>query len=123
MKTVKDILPTLGYSKYQLYRRIEKLEDAGLIKPDRGDRNEILLTDSQVNIIELLEKLEENKSISSAITQLENEQLKMENQQLREKTQRLSHEIEVRDNIIKRLRGTIFVKFRKAKQKIVDFFQ
>lgn len=123
MQTIKDILSGFKYSKYQLYRRIEKLEGAGIINPSRGDRNEILLTDEEVNTIELLEQLESHKSIDSAITQLENEKLKMENERLREKAQRLTHEIQARDNIIQRLRGTIFVRLRQTTQKIVQFFK
>lgn len=114
----------LEYSKYQLYRRVERLENEGLIDPDRGDRNKYLFSNHDVSVLNsLAEKEKGGASVRSAITEIKNERLREENEELQEKTRRLENEIQARNNIIKRLRGTIFVKFRNGAQKIVDFFK
>jgi len=64
-----------SYSKSQIYSRIEKLVESGLMDtPERGKRNQYLLSPDDVKTLQLLEGLEENHdTIEAAIGKLEEE--------------------------------------------------
>ena len=64
-----------SYSKSQIYSRIEKLVESGLMDtPERGKRNQYLLSANDVKTLQLLEELEENHdTIEAAIAKLEEE--------------------------------------------------
>lgn len=66
-----------NYSKSQIYSRIEKLVESGLMDtPERGKRNQYLLSADDVKTLQLLEKLEENHdTIEAAIAKLEEEEV------------------------------------------------
>lgn len=105
LKTVKDL--EIGYSKPQLYRRIKRLIDNGLMDPERGSRGQYLLNSQEIEILERLNELEDNyKGVESAIVQLENERLKERVNELEDKNESLQNEIVARNNVIQRLRGS-----------------
>lgn len=105
-KTVDDL--DLSYSKSQLYRRIKRLIGQEIISPKRGARGQYLLDPGEVNLLKRLRELEDSyKGVESAITQLENEQLKARVNELEDKNETLQNELVVRDNVIQRLRGGI----------------
>lgn len=64
-----------NYSKAQIYSRIEKLVENGLMDtPERGERNQYLLSPDDVKTLQKLEKLEKNHdTIEAAIGKLEEE--------------------------------------------------
>lgn len=66
-----------NYSKSQIYSRIEKLVESELMDtPERGKRNQYLLSADDVKTLQLLEKLEENHdTIEAAIAKLEEEEV------------------------------------------------
>lgn len=66
-----------NYSKSQIYSRIEKLVESGLMDtPERGKRNQYLLSADDVKTLQLLEELEENHdTIEAAIAKLEEEEV------------------------------------------------
>jgi len=66
-----------SYSKSQIYSRIEKLVESGLMDtPERGKRNQYLLSPDDVKTLQLLEGLEENHdTIEAAIAKLEEEEV------------------------------------------------
>src|SRR6056297_509160 len=92
LKTVDKL--EIGYSKYQLYRRIDRLEDSGLIDPERGGRNQILLKPEDIRVLRRLAELEDNyNNIQSAVLELENEILREEVSKLEDKNESLQYEL------------------------------
>lgn len=75
LKTLSEI--KTDYSKSQIYSRIEKLVERELIDPpERGERNQYLLSPNDVKTLQHLEELEENHdTIEAAITKLEEERI------------------------------------------------
>lgn len=109
LKTIDQL--EIGYSKYQLYRRIERLENQGLIDPQRGGRNQILLSPHNISVLQRLAELEEgSKNVQSAILQLENEQLERENERLQDKNEQLQNELVARNNLIQRLTSPSWIQ-------------
>jgi len=111
LKTVDKL--EIGYSKYQLYRRIDRLEDSGLIDPERGGRNQILLKPEDIRVLRRLAELEDNyNNIQSAVLELENEILREEVSKLEDKNESLQYELVARTNIIQSLRGKWWDKLK-----------
>ena len=52
--------PYDGYSRDQFYRRIKLLTDAGLISPQRGRHNEIILSPKEERILREFRAIEQN---------------------------------------------------------------
>jgi len=60
---MSSLLPTedrAGYSRDQFYRRVRLLSGASLIKPDRGNRNQILLTPQDLRVLREFRTVELN---------------------------------------------------------------
>ncbi|MBS3787915.1 hypothetical protein KGY79_06930 [Candidatus Bipolaricaulota bacterium] len=92
LKTVDQI--DTNYSKSQLYWRINKLVDSGLIDPpERGERNEYLLNSEQTRILQKLYELEEeHDTVKEAIGKLEKERIEPEVEgDIRERVEQLEH--------------------------------
>jgi hypothetical protein len=49
-----------GYSRDQFYRRVRLLSTAALIKPDRGNRNQILLSSVDLRVLRELRTIEQS---------------------------------------------------------------
>ena len=121
-KTMQEL--DLDYSKSQLYRRVDKLVDEGLIDPERGSRNQYLFTPEDVEVLRRLADLEERyDGIKTAIVQLENEQLREEIDELEGKKETLENELVARNNIIKRIRKDWRDKVRDSFRTVVDWFK
>lgn len=121
-KTMQEL--DLGYSKSQLYRRVDKLVDEGLIDPERGSRNQFLFPPEDVEVLRRLADLEERyDGIKTAIVQLENEQLREEIDELEGKKETLENELVARNNIIKRIRKDWREKIRDSFRTVVDWFK
>lgn len=108
-KTVEEI--ETGYSKSQVYWRIKKLVENGLMDPPRrGDRNQYLLTQKDVRLLQRLAQLEKsNDTVEGAIEQLEkvevqkgvDEELKRRVEKLENKTQVLENELAAQKDRLK----------------------
>lgn len=121
LKTIEQL--EIDFSKYQLYRRIERLQESGLIDPERGGRNQILLSSHDITVLQRLAELEEgSRNVQSAILQLENEQLQNENERLQDKNQQLQNEIVARNNVIQRLTTNWIKSLHEAFNSVVSHF-
>ncbi|MFW6111616.1 MAG: hypothetical protein ACOC7Z_01210 [Candidatus Bipolaricaulota bacterium] len=108
-KTVDEI--ETDYSKSQVYWRVKKLVENGLMDPpQRGDRNQYLLTQKDVMLLQKLAKLEESHdTVEDAIEQLEkvrkqrgiDEELKQRVEKLENKTQILENELAAQKDRLK----------------------
>lgn len=60
-ESIKSSSPAeFGLSPDQFYRRVRLLRDAGLINPDRGKRNRIILSSTDASVLRDFAKLEQN---------------------------------------------------------------
>lgn len=108
LKTVDQI--DTNYSKSQLYWRINKLVDSGLIDPpERGERNEYLLDSEQTGILQKLYELEEeHDTVKEAIGELEKGKIEPEAEgdilerveQLEHRTAALEDKVETLENLL-----------------------
>ena len=108
-KTVDEI--DTDYSKSQVYWRVKKLVENGLMDPpQRGDRNQYLLTQKDVRLLQELAQLEESHdTVEDAIEQLEkvreqggiDEKLKQRVEKLENKTQILENELAAQKDRLK----------------------
>lgn len=122
LKTIDQL--EVDFSKYQLYRRVERLEGRGLIDPERGGRNQILLSSHDITVLQRLAELEEgSRNVQSAILQLENEQLQRENERLQDKNQQLQNEIVARNNAIQRLTSSWLKSLQEAFRSALTYFK
>ncbi|MCF7890223.1 hypothetical protein K9M78_03285 [Candidatus Bipolaricaulota bacterium] len=106
LKTVDEI--DTAYSKSQIYWRINKLVESGLMEPpERGKRNEYLLGPEQLRILQRLSEVEENHdTVAEAINGLEeeefaeapNKELLERVEKLEERTDALKDKVEVLEN-------------------------
>ncbi len=119
LKTIEQL--NLPYSKHQLYRRIKALEKQDLISIERGGRNQILLNQDDIGVLQRLADLENGqRNLQSSILVLENWGLKEKVDRLESNNRTLKNEIQVRDNVIKRLRHGIFKGIFSSIKKIWD---
>ena len=72
----------LGYSRDQYYRRVRLLARAGVIHPDRGKRNELLLSESDRAILAEFRNIEQNNAKHSLEWCLEHLKAKMLQEQV-----------------------------------------
>lgn len=122
LKTVEGL--EIGYSKTQLYRRIKRLAENNLIDPQRGSRNQYLLSPEDIRVLHRLAELEDGyKGVGSAIVQLENEQLKDKVNELKDKNEILQNAIVARNNIIQRLRGQWLDRIRESFQSVMNWLK
>jgi sugar-specific transcriptional regulator TrmB len=122
LKTVEDL--EIGYSKTQIYRRIKSLVENDLIDPQRGSRNQYLLSPEDVEVLHRLAELEDGyKGVKSAIVQLENEQLREKVNELEDKNETLQNEIVARNNIIQRLRGKWVKRVKEGFKGVLSWFK
>lgn len=108
-KTVDEI--EIDYSKSQVYWRIKKLIENGLMAPPRrGDRNQYLLTQKDVRLLQRLAQLEKSTdTVEDAVEQLEkvgvqkgiDEELKQRVEKLENKTQVLENELAAQKDRLK----------------------
>ena len=90
-----------GYNRYKLYDRVRRLTDAGLISPERGRNNELLLDDYTVQLLEMLASLEaQGKSPATAV-------LILKNAHLERRIADLEEQIRQREREIARLQGKL----------------
>lgn len=98
-KTVDEI--ETDYSKTQVYWRIKKLVENGLMDPpQRGDRNQYLLTQKEVRLLQRLAQLEKsNNTVEAAIEQLEKVGVqKRIDEELRQRVEKLENKVQVLEN-------------------------
>ena len=103
-KTVDEL--EVKYSKSQIYWRIKKLVENGLIEPlERGERNQYLFEPEDEEVLQQLAELEdEHDTVQEAIAELEienfeeesaREELRSRIEALEEKTEEMAEKIEV----------------------------
>lgn len=122
LKTIDQL--EIDYSKYQLYRRVKRLEEENLIDPQRGGRNQILLKPEDVEVLQRLAELEHDyTNVQSAMVQLENEELQGKVNKLEGEKEKLENELVARNNVIQRLRGNWLERLQESFQSVVNWFK
>lgn len=137
LKTVDQI--DTDYSKSQIYWRINKLVESGLIDPpERGERNEYLLSPNQTKVLRRLSELEEeHDTVKDAIGELEKggfepetegnilervEKLEGRIDILEEKVEVLENELSVQNDRIEQFRDRWRNQLREGAKRVKDLF-
>lgn len=137
LKTVDQI--ETSYSKSQIYWRINKLVESGLIDPpERGERNEYLFSPRQSRILRKLSELEEeHDTVKEAIGELEKEGLEPETEGdilerveklegridiLEDKVKVLENKLSVQDDRLQQFRDRWRNQFKEGAKKVKDLF-
>ncbi|MEF8916066.1 MAG: hypothetical protein V5A77_00055 [Candidatus Bipolaricaulota bacterium] len=111
LKTVDEI--GTSYSKSQIYWRINKLVESGLMDPpERGERNEYLLNPEQSGILKKLSEVEENHdTVKEAIGNLKEEKLEVgPDQELLDRVEELEERVVVLEDKVKALERGLTVQ-------------
>jgi len=136
-KTVDEI--DTSYSKSQIYWRINKLVESGIMDPpERGDRNQYLLDSGEIRILRRLSELEESQdTVREAIEELEQEKLReVSKEELRDrveeleartdtlesKVQLIEEELSVQSDRLKHFRKRWTKQLQEGAKKIKDMF-
>ncbi len=117
LKTVDEI--DTSYSKSQIYWRIDKLVESGLMEPpERGDRNEYLLSPEQSEILKSLSEVEKNHdTVKEAIDKLEEEKLEEgPDQELLDRLEDLEERVVVLEDKVKALERGLTVQDDRLQQ-------
>ena len=123
-KTVDEI--ELSYSKSQVYWRINKLVESGLMDPPkRGERNQYLLDSEDVTLLKTLGEIEDQyDSVKEAIAGLEEKSReKVTGEVLRDRISELEERIDVLENRVDFLESRVSVegdRLQKFKDKWSD---
>lgn len=137
LKTVDQI--DTDYSKSQIYWRINKLVESGLIDPpERGERNEYLLSPNQSKVLRRLSELEEeHDTVKDAIGELEKGGLEPETEGnilervekledridiLEEKVEVLENELSVQNDRLQQFRERWRNQLREGAKRVKDLF-
>ncbi len=108
LKTVDEV--EVGYNKSQIYWRISKLVESGIMEPpQRGDRNQYLLDSGEVKLLRRLAELEASQdTVKEAIEQLEGEGLDdVTEGELRERVAKLEDRIGALEDRLNTLETTL----------------
>lgn len=117
LKTIDRI--ETNYSKSQIYWRINKLVESGLIDPpERGERNEYLLSPEQAKILQVLSELEEeHDTVKGAIAELEKERLEPQiDKNIREKVDKLENRTDTLEDKVEFLENELSVQGDRLQQ-------
>jgi len=137
LKTVDQI--DTAYSKSQIYWRINKLVESGVMDPPkRGERNQYLLGPEKIRILQKLSKIEEEyDTVKEAIEELKKEGLELEKEEdiqkrvenledrtdtLEEKVATLEDKLSVQNERIQRFRGRWARQLKEGAKKVKDLF-
>lgn len=140
LKTVKEI--DVDYSKSQIYWRVDKLVESGMMDPlERGDRNQYLFSPEDVRILQRLAELEEDhdtvqKAIAAlkeegsegksqekeGITEQTTEELRNRIKELEETVELLEEKLALQDDRIQKFRNRWSDQLKDGVDKIKDLF-
>ena len=115
-KTVKEV--EIDYSNSQIYWRIDKLVESGLMDPpERGERNQYLLGPDDLRLLRDLAKLEgEQDTVKEAIEKLKKESKKKTETGESEKVGELESRIQELENRVKLLEDQLLSKGERTEK-------
>ncbi len=117
LKTVDQI--DISYSKSQIYWRINKLLESGMMDPpERGERNQYLLGPKEVKMLQKLSELEEEyDTVKEAIEELEQETIEPEaDEDIRERVEKLEHRTDVLENKVEEIENKLSIQSDRLQQ-------
>ncbi|MFB6291382.1 MAG: hypothetical protein ABEJ25_06615 [Candidatus Bipolaricaulia bacterium] len=137
LKTVDDL--ELDYSKSQLYWRINKLVESDVMNPpERGQRNQYLLTPEDVELLKKLSEAEKSKAtVKKAIAELKKEdptedynqelprrvaELEERTSSLEEKVEMLETKLSLQDDRLQKFRDRWTQQLKEGAKKVKDLF-
>lgn len=130
-KTVDEI--ETSYSKSQVYWRIKKLVESGVMDPpQRGDRNQFLLTQEDIRLLQKLAELEErHNTVEDAIARLEevgvkegtDEKLRDRVENLEKKTQILENELAAQKDRLRHPGRKWVDKLKEGVNEVISWFK
>ncbi|MFP4136528.1 MAG: hypothetical protein ACOC9A_01160 [Candidatus Bipolaricaulota bacterium] len=140
LKTIKEL--EVDYSKSQIYWRLEKLVESGVIdSPKRGERNQYLFGPREVKALKRLAELEESQdTVKEAVAALKDEGLEEETErevegqderveelkdrikELEEKVITLEEKLAIQDDRIQKFRNRWSDQLKGGMEKLKDLF-
>jgi DNA-binding transcriptional MerR regulator len=115
-KTVKEV--ETDYSNSQIYWRIDKLVESGLMDPpERGERNQYLLDSNDLRLLKDLAELEmEDDTVKEAIEKLKEEEGRKTERVQSENVKELENKVQELENRVELLEDQLLSKGERTKK-------